>query len=140
MIEVLIAIFLTTIGIFALLSLQPTGWRTMARSDYLGRASGILYKTLEDYETLILNPCSTVTLGAQPQALVRVSGQGAAISGDVIYTVNTNIAQNGANTQAFVVTVTVTWQINATGISESLVVTRQELYRFPKGCPDGAVI
>jgi Tfp pilus assembly protein PilV len=136
-IEVVIAIFLTTIGIMALLSLQPSGWRTMARSDYLGRASGILYKTLENYETVILNPCNAVALGAQAEALVRVSGQSDAISGDIIYTVNATLAQDAAIPQAFVVTVTVTWPpINATGISESLVVTRQELHRFPAGCPN----
>ena len=52
LIEVLIAIFLTATGIMAVLSLQPQGWRTMAKADYLGRASGILYKTLENYETM----------------------------------------------------------------------------------------
>ena len=133
LIEVVIAMFLTTVGVLALLSLQPSGWRAMARSDYLGRASGILYKTLEDQETLILNPCNVVAIGTTT-ATVQVSGQTAVISGDVTYTVNTTIAQDGANAQAFVVTVTVTWPTNATGMSESLAVTRQELYRFPTGC------
>ena len=138
LIEVLIAIFLTTTGIMALLSLQPQGWKTMAKADYLGRASGILYKTLENYETRILNPCCAVTLGAQTVAYVKVSGQSSAISGDITYTVNTTIAQDGANTSAFVVTVTVTWPKNTTGIKESLTVARQELYRFPTGCTDAA--
>jgi Tfp pilus assembly protein PilV len=133
LIEVLIAMFLTTVGIMALLSLQPSGWQTMAKSDYIGRASGILYKTLEDQETLILNPCNAVATGVQPLATVQVSGQSAVITGDMTYTVNTTIAQDGA---AFVVTVTVTWPANATGISESLAVTRQELHRFPTGCPN----
>ncbi len=134
LIEVIIAIFLTAVGIMAILSLQPSAWQTAGRSDYLGRASGILYKTLEDYEARIMNPCNAVTLGAQPQVSIRVSGQGAEISGDVTYTVNTTIAQDGTNESAFVVTVTVTWATNATGMSESLTVTRQELNRFPAGC------
>jgi Tfp pilus assembly protein PilV len=136
MIEVLIAIFLTTTGIMALLSFQPTGWKTMARSDYLGRASGILYKTLENYETIILNPCNAVPTGAQDEVSIPVSGQGTAISGDMIYTVNATIAQDGASTNAFVVTVTVTWAGSTMGISESLTVARQELFRFPVGCPN----
>ena len=81
MIEVLIAIFLTATGIMALLSLQPQGWRTMAKADYIGRASGILYKTLENYETIILNPCNAATVGAQTEEQVKVSGQSSAISG-----------------------------------------------------------
>jgi Tfp pilus assembly protein PilV len=137
MLEVLIAIFLTTTGIMALFSLQPQGWKTMAKADYLGRASGILYKTLENYETIILNPCNAVTLGAQAVDYVKVSGQGSTISGDMTYTVNTTIVQDGANASAFVVTVTVTWPpANTTGIKESQTVARQELYRFPTGCPN----
>lgn len=133
LIEVVIAMFLTTVGILALLSLQPSGWQTMARSDYLGRASGILYKALEDQETLILNPCNAVAIGTNTST-VLVSGQGAVIAGDMTYTVTTTVAQDGANAQAFVVTVTVTWATNATGISESVAVTRQEQNRFPAGC------
>jgi Tfp pilus assembly protein PilV len=139
LIEVLIAIFLTTTGIMALLSLQPQGWKTMAKADYLGRASGILYKTLENYQTIIMNPCCAITTGAKPVVYVKVSGQSATISGDIQYTVNTTIAQDGASASAFVVTVTVTWPpINATGIKESLTVARQELFRFPTGCVDAS--
>jgi Tfp pilus assembly protein PilV len=144
MIEVIIAIFLTTVGILAILSLQPSAWQASAKSDYLGRASGILYKTLEDSETRIINPCNDVTVGGAPTtAVVQVSGQDAGISGDMTYTVATTIAQGikqdgiTPDPSAFLVTVTVTWAANATGISESLTVTRQELNRFPAGCSNG---
>ena len=78
-----------------------------------------------------MNPCNAVTLGAQTQETIQVSGQNDAISGDVTYTVNTTIAA-GVDTRSCVVTVTVTWPTNTIGMSESLNVTRQELYRF--GC------
>jgi hypothetical protein len=130
LIEVVLAIFLTTVGIMAILSMQPSAWQAAGRSDYLGRASGILSKTLEDNEARIMNPCNAVNLG-ESTAVVQVSGQAAGISGDMTYTVTTNIAQDGA---AFVVTVTVTWPTNTTGIKESLTVSRQELNRFPAGC------
>lgn len=136
LIEVVIAMFLTTVGILAILSLQPSAWRTTARADYLGRASGILYKTLQDSEARIMNPCNAVTLGGPTTAAVTVSNQ-AGIAGDVTYNVATTIAQDGANTRAFVVTVTVTWPpLNNTGITESMTVTRQEMCRFPAGCAD----
>jgi Tfp pilus assembly protein PilV len=140
LIEVLIAIFLTAVGIMALLSLQPLGWSTTAKSDYMGRASGILYKTLEDYENKILNPCNAIMLGDQAEAKIQVSGKDVAIAGDIIYTVNTTIAQDGANPRAFLVTVTVAWTNSTTGasssIAESLAIARQELFRFPAGCPN----
>jgi hypothetical protein len=107
----------------------------------MGRAAGILYKTLERYETVILNPCSSFTLGAQTADYVNVSGLSSPISGDLTYTVNTTISKyviqvtEGTVTRDklyYVVTVTVTWPpVNTTGISESLTVTRQELNRYP---------
>ena len=103
LIEVIIAIFLTTIGLMALLTLQPTAGTTTVRSDFLGRASGILYKTLEDYENRIMNPCNNVTLGDQDGtgALVQASGESAAIPGDITYTVNAEIAQDAASAAGF---------------------------------------
>ena len=41
-IEVLITLFLTAVGIMALLSMQPISWQTAGRSDFMGRAAGIL--------------------------------------------------------------------------------------------------
>ena len=147
LVEVLIAMVLTSIGILALLSLQPTGLRTMAQSDVLGRASGILYKTLETYETRIVNPCCPAPLmGAQAEQTIRVSGGAAGIDGDMAYTVNTTIFTDDdtipVGKEAFVVQVTVTWPGNATGISESVSLTRNESHRFPSSalhtCENGA--
>jgi prepilin-type N-terminal cleavage/methylation domain-containing protein len=133
LIEVVVAMFLATVGILAILSLQTPAWKTASKSDYLGRASGVLYKALEDQETLIMNPCNAVTPGTTGPVAVLVSRDGAA-SGDATYNVTTTIAAAGAN--AWLVTVTVTWPINTTGIRESLLVSRQELCRFPAGCAD----
>lgn len=134
LVEVVMAIFLTTVGILAIISMQPSAWQAAGRSDYLGRASGILYKTLEDQEAWIMNPCNAVTLGDGVETPVKVSNQINDLSGDMTYSVKVDIAQDGTNTSAFVVTVTVTWPTNATGIKESLTVTRQELNRFPAKC------
>lgn len=131
--EVIIAIFLTTIGVLAIMSLQPSAWRTAARSDFLGRGAEILYKELDDWENIIMNPCNAVTVGTMPPRSVRTSGMAADVPGDATYTVNTTVTSIGAN--VWRVTVRITWPTNATGISESLVVTRQERFRFPEGCP-----
>lgn len=135
MVEVLIAIVLTSLGIMSLLSLQNPSWKNVARADYTGRASAILSKTFETYETLILNPCETITPGTYTFNNVHPSDQTSAISGDVTYNVQVVIAYDGASTNAFVVTITVTWPpTNTTGITESLTVTRQEFYRYPALC------
>lgn len=133
MVEVLIAIFLTTVGVLAVLSLQPAAWSTSGRADYLGRAGGILHRTLESNQARIMNPCTAVT-EATTSATVLASDQGAALEGDAAFTVTTTVASVGTN--AWRLTVRVTWAGNATGITESVVVTRQERFRFPAGCPN----
>jgi Tfp pilus assembly protein PilV len=131
LIEVVIAMFLTVVAVLALFSMQPTAWKTAARSDYMGRASGILYETLMTQEAQIMNPCNAVAAGATGPTAVFASGQAAAQPGDARFNVTTTITSLAAN--VWRVTVRVAWAGHA-GISESLVVTRQEGFRFPTGC------
>ncbi len=145
LVEVIIAVFLTTVGILALLTMQPTARSTTLHSDLIGRAAGILHKTMEDNENWIINPCNSVTLGDQDGEgiVIYTSGEDARLRGDIGYTVRTNIVQDGGNVNGFVVTVTVGWEgtalIGARHISESVTVARQEFARFPAGCPNGVV-
>jgi hypothetical protein len=131
LIEVLISLFLVSFGILALLSLQPSAWKLTSRSDFLGRAGGLLHKEMETTEILLMNPnfpnpCATNPLVTTTN--VNISGQGAAQPGDLPFTVRTEIQDNLNN--SWTVRVRVTWTGNNTGISESLVVTRQENFRF----------
>lgn len=148
LVEVMVAIVLTAIGLVTLSSLQDSGWKAMAKADYVGRASGILYNTLQQYEANLSNPCFlSFTLGEQsayhptPDGTywdpVQTSGSSTAIRGDITYRVRVIIAQaldiHGAVIpNSFRVTVTVTWTGNTIGISESLVVARQDAYKL--GC------
>jgi len=74
------------------------------------------------------NPCTA----ANPLVTTRnvnASGQSPAQpAGDMPFTVQTTIQDNLNN--SWTVRVRVTWTGNNTGISESLVVTRQENFRF----------
>ena len=136
LIEVLISLFLISFGILGLISVQPPAWNLSAKSDFLGRAGGILHKELGRVEALMINPCTpNPCSGATPLVAtvnVLTSGLGAAQMGDMAYTVRTSLTDNGNNTWTAVVTVT--WPGNNTGISESLIITRQENFRFPLGC------
>jgi Tfp pilus assembly protein PilV len=127
--EVIIAMLLMTVGITALLSVQSPTLRLTARSDFAGRAAGILQKTFETQEAWIMNSCNVVTLGTVTEN-VRVSGMAAAQPGDVTYVVTRTIAANANGT--FRVSVRVTWPGNATGLSESIIVSRQQF--FQQGC------
>jgi Tfp pilus assembly protein PilV len=131
LIEPVLAILLLSIGLLGLLSMQPSAWRASARTDYLGRAAMMLSRELTTRELAIMNPCNAVTTGTVSQTLYT-SGQGAAQSGDIGFTVETVTAS--VATSVWRVTVTVRWPpLNATGIRESIVVTRQEPFRFG-GC------
>ena len=131
MTEVLIAIVLTAIGLVTLSSLQDSGWKQMAHSDYVGRASGILYNTLEQRQAIISNPSCSIPAG---QTLyIKTSGGSTAIRGDVTYTVTiTTPVQINSNPESYSFTVTVTWTGNTKGISESMEVSRQDIYK--SGC------
>lgn len=145
LVEVVIAMFLTVVAVLGIFALVSPAWRTAARSDYLGRASGILYQTLMTQEARIMNPCcgitdaevdAEVTTGPNP---VFASGGTTAQPGDAQFNVTTTIRCISTVPDTWRVTVQVSWPpLNTTGISESLVVTRQEGFRF--GCTPGQVI
>jgi len=134
----MIAILILGIGLVGLLSMQSPSWRAAARTDYLGRAAEVLSKQLTDREVLIMNPCNTDENIAPPSGVtktrsdtIRTSGQVSTQRGDIAFTVVTTTTGLGGN--LWRVTVRVSWPpLNSTGITESIVVTRQEPFRF--GC------
>jgi len=132
LIEVMISCMLVTIGVLALLSLQAPAWNLSGRSDVLGRAGMILHKELETNEMLIMNPNVANPCAAMNPLVVQrnvfSSGQAVAQPGDIAYTVQTTTTQNVNGTWS--VRVQVTWPGNNVGVSETLIVTRQEPFRF----------
>lgn len=133
LVEVVIAMFLTTVGVLAILSMQPSAWRVVGKSDYMGRAAGILQEELERQEAFIMNPLNSVTLGTTTTT-VFTGGQGAAVTGagDAAYTVTTSIT--GPGTGIWQVTVTVTWANQLTrnyrNVQDSILVSRQDAYSY----------
>jgi Tfp pilus assembly protein PilV len=130
LVESVLAILLVSIALVGLLSMQPSAWRASARTDYLGRAAMMLSKELATRELTIMNPCNTVAAGTVART-VYTSGKDTAQSGDIGFTIQTTTT--GVGTNVWRVTVAVSWPpVNATGIRESIVVTRQEPFRL--GC------
>ena len=130
LVESVIAILILSIGLLGLLSMQPSAWRTTTQTDHLGRAAMLLNRELTSRELAIMNPCNAVSTGAVSQTL-QASGQSTAQAGDIAFNVVTTTTS--VATGVWRVTVQVSWPpLNATGITESIVVTRQEGFRF--GC------
>ena len=129
MVEVLITLFLTAVGIMALLSMQPTAWNTAGKSDFMGRAAGILQSELERNELQIMNPANGVTTGVLAAKTMYASSQSTQQTGDVPFTVNTTVLPLGSATNAWTVTIRVTWPGNTRGVSETAIVSRQEYFR-----------
>jgi len=78
-----------------------------------------------------MNPCNAVTEGTTGPIAVNASGYSAAQSGDIQFNVTRTITEIA--TGVWRVTILVAVPGHA-AISESLVVNRQENYRFPAGC------
>ncbi len=130
LIEGLVAILVTSVGLMALLSMQAPAWRLSGKSDYRGRGAGILNKELSRQELFIMNPCNAVTTGTTIMN-VNASGESVAQAGDATFQVTTVIAAPASNWWR--ITVTVTWPNSTFTLSDSVDVTRQEPFRYG-GC------
>ena len=135
MIEVIIAIFLVTVGVLAILSMQPSAWRVVGKSDYLGRGAGILHRELERREACIMNPCNAVATGTAASPPVLVSGLAGTVPGDATYWVTTQISRPNPALNVWNVTVTVTWPDQVShgyrNLTESIIVGQQRRFAFP---------
>ena len=129
LIEVCIALFLVGVGVLALITLQPTAWRLSGKSDYLGRASGILAAQLQSLEAQIINPNNVMPTSDSGPVSMYASGQsGPQQQGDAIFSVTRTITAI-PNTAMWRVNVAVTWPGNTTGIRESMIVSRQQSFQ-----------
>jgi Tfp pilus assembly protein PilV len=136
LIESVIAILLVSIGLLGLLSMQPSALKTTARTDYVGRAAMMLNKELTTQELRVMNPCNAVAMTTETVSrTLYTSGQEAAQSGDIGFTVQTVTTPVTPTIWRVTVTVSVP-PPNTADIRDvigSIVVTRQEHFRF--GCP-----
>jgi len=150
LIEVVIAIFLVAFGVLTILSMQPSAWKLVGKSDYLGRAAGILHKELETRETCVMNSCislATCQNSANYPANYQVYASGVVAgvpdAGDAQYTVTTVINDVTApdppgatvrNVKAYQVQVTVTWRDpmvpGLRNLVESAIVSVQGPYSY----------
>ena len=144
LVEGIIAIFLISVSLMALLSTLSPAWRLSSKSDYLGRAAGIMYRELDAWELYIMSPCNGVAAQTNNWDSFKPGGTAswtvnssllAAQTGDAAYTVTTVITDISPVIPGTVwqVRVTVTWPpLNSAGVTETVIVTQQEPFKF--GC------
>jgi Tfp pilus assembly protein PilV len=132
LVESIVSILLLSTAVIAIMSLQSTSWNTSSRSDYLGRAVMMLHKELMAQESFIMNPCNPVTVGTVDKT-VYTSSQTTQQPGDASFNIRTVISAVAGATNTWTVTVTVSGPLrNARTVTDNLIVTRQEYFRF--GC------
>jgi Tfp pilus assembly protein PilV len=126
-VESLIAVLLTAVAIVALMPMQDNAIKVMSRSDYMGRASGIMLSELESQANVIMNTATNPTVGTVTKT-VYASSNGSTSditgSGDAAFTVTTKISTNAAGTNSWIVNVRVIWKGNTTGIASSIIASR----------------
>ena len=115
MVESLIAIMLTALAIIGLLTMQPLGLQSAGKADSLSRATQIMQTELESIECSIMS-------GTIPANRVDVTET----IGNETFTINTTTTVRDNVT--WLVRVRVSYKGNPTGISSSLIVSRQDAF------------
>jgi len=133
MIDSVMALCITLVGIAGLLSIMPIGWGLAGKSDMRTMGSEILQRELENMEMLVMNPCNTIVTGDFVDETVYSSGSSGTEAGNRSFIVHRTIGQS---TTGWEIHVTVTWG-STTNIGESRLVIRQPDYSDSLNCASG---
>jgi hypothetical protein len=122
--ECIIALVLTTTAIVSLMTMQSLSWKGAGKSDYLGRAEGILQRELETKESNIMwgtPPSSNTTVTTCADA----SGNTIACGGaNVVFTITYKPTIPSGAVTTYLINVKVTWLGSANGIKSSIIVSK----------------
>jgi hypothetical protein len=132
LVEVMIAMFLTAIAVISILPMQDMSLRTASRSDFLGRAAGIMQAELEERENQIMTTGIGIPVAVVPVTKRVTVSDLAAVAGDATFNVVTRTGVNSVGSvgpDSWIVNVTVTWAGNNNGITSSIIVTNQPNFR-----------
>lgn len=126
MVECIIALVLTTVAVVSILSAQSLAWRGAGKSDYMGRAVGLLQRELERNEYDIMKgapPADSQTCTDKDSNVVACNAAGA------LYTINiatSTPASIPAGTR--LLNVRVRWPGSRNGLSSSVIVSPQPAF------------
>jgi Tfp pilus assembly protein PilE len=148
LIECIIALVLTTIAVVSLMSMQSLAWRGTGKSDYLGRAEGILQRELESFEDNFMQGATPLCIGLFSCTSCSCNGitpctcigttppwnSTYIITEDNIpFTINASACDNSAGAcnsninippNTWMVNVQITWPGSVNGIKSSIIVSK----------------
>lgn len=125
-VECVIALLLTTVAVVSLIEMQSLAWRGAGKSDYLGRAQGLLQRELERCEYSILR---SVNIPADTKCMDQFGNDADCKADNAVFTINyleTTPANIPANTR--LLNVKITWPGSKSGIRSSLIILPQSDY------------
>jgi len=120
--ECILAVFLTTVTIISLVSMQSLSWTHAGKADYLGRAQGLMQTELETREIEIMTGKTTSLNNVK--SCISKDGKPMSCTGTgVTFTINTSILDNSANIPNTRMLMTdVKWPGSKNGIKNSMIV------------------
>lgn len=139
LVECIVALVLTTVAIVSLISMQSLAWRGAGKSDYLGRAIGIIQRELEQNQLAIMKgaiPANAQTCAdkegspvgcdsAEKMFILNKTTTSCFCSGTTAC-VCPNTTGSPVNTWRF--NVRITWPESEKGMSSSVIVSRQAAF------------
>ncbi|MFA5321054.1 MAG: hypothetical protein WC373_00130 [Smithella sp.] len=122
-IECIIALFLTTVMVVSLINMQSLSWFGAGKSDYLGRAVGILQRELEIYEYDIMkeDPPDNETICADKDGNEVACDDASALFTITVATSTPATIPAGTT----LLNVRIQWPQSANGLSSSIIVSSQ---------------
>ncbi len=128
--ECIIALLLTAIAVISLMSMQSLAWRGAGKSDYLGRAEGILQRELETYENNFMVG-TNASISCNCNGITPCTCNGTVPPWTSTYKITEDNITFTINAQANVlvnntwpVNVQVTWPGSVNGIKSSMLVSQ----------------
>lgn len=127
MVECVIAMFLVTIAIVSIMAMQPLAWQGAGKSDYMGRAVGILQRELEWREYKIM--AATIT-STEANGVTYADKNGDTVdlaSGEKVFKITAATAA-GSLSNTYLLNVKIEWLKTANsfrGLSSSVLVSIQ---------------
>jgi Tfp pilus assembly protein PilV len=136
--ECIIALVLTTIAVVSLMSMQTLAWRGAGKSDYLGRAQGILQRELETFEnnfrqgaipscygifSCISCSCNGITPCTCNGTTPPWTSTYKITEDNIPFTINVSATVPATPANTWLVNVQITWPGNVNGIKSSIIVS-----------------
>jgi hypothetical protein len=120
--ECVVALLLTTTAFVSLMFMQPLAWKGASKSDYLGRAEGILQRELESRE-------GDIRWGTPGAAAVTTCADASGNSitcgtSSTVFNITYTPTIPAGTTTTYLINVRVTWTGNVNGIRNSMIVSR----------------